>query len=55
VFVLPGEPGYPSPDAVFRVLGLTAEGDHRAYSVAEIAGHEVVNDRVGDLHFAATY
>lgn len=54
-FIRPGEEGYPSPDAEFRVLGMVAGDDKRAYSVAEIAGHEVVNDRVGDLHFAATY
>ena len=55
VFVLPGDPGYPAPDAAFRVLGMSTGEDHRAYAVTEIAGHEVVNDQIGELHFAATY
>ncbi|MBD3334630.1 MAG: DUF3179 domain-containing protein [Candidatus Eisenbacteria bacterium] len=54
-FIAPGEEEYPSPDAAVRVLGMTAGDDARAYPVTDIAGHEVVNDRVGDLHFAATY
>ena len=53
-FIRPGEEGYPEP-ATFRVLGMIAGEDMRAYPVTEIAGHEVVNDRISDLHFAATY
>jgi len=54
-FLEPGDPGYPPPDATFRVLGTTAGDDPRAYAVTDINMREVVNDRVGDLHFAATY
>ena len=37
------------------VIGLTIDGDSRAYSVAYLSGHEVVNDVVGGKPVAVTW
>ncbi|MBD3221425.1 DUF3179 domain-containing protein [bacterium] len=41
------------PDVL--VLGVAHEGEAAAYAVLDLIGHEVVNDRLGDAAFAATY
>jgi hypothetical protein len=52
----PGEPGYPAGPGLFLVVGAVFPGgDARAYSIPAIYLHEVVNDRSGDLAFAAVY
>ena len=38
-----------------RVLGLSINGDHRAYSVPALSSHEVVNDVVGGVPVAVTW
>jgi hypothetical protein len=38
-----------------RVLGVVINGQARAYPVPILNYHEIVNDRIGDQHFAVTY
>ena len=38
-----------------QVLGLSINGEHRAYSVRMLSRHEVVNDVVGGLPVAVTW
>ena len=38
-----------------QVLGLSINGDHRAYSVRMLSRHEVVNDIVGGTPVAVTW
>ncbi len=37
------------------VLGVALDGDAHAYSLNLLNQHEVVNDRIGELHFAAVW
>ena len=37
------------------VLGVTIAGEAHAYSLNLLNSHEVVNDRIGDLEFAAVW
>ena len=37
------------------VIGLSAGGEHRAYSTAFLSGHEIVNDTVGGAPVAVTW
>ncbi|MBQ75918.1 MAG: hypothetical protein CMQ20_12975 [Gammaproteobacteria bacterium] len=37
------------------VLGIVVEGQARAYSLNLLNNHEVVNDQIGDLPFAAVW
>ena len=54
-FSLPGDEDYPLDDALFLVLGVTVAGEHRAYRIAQLSSHEVVDDIAGETAFAATY
>ncbi len=38
-----------------RVIGVSINGDHRAYSTAQLSSHEVVNDTVGGLPIVVTW
>lgn len=38
-----------------RVIGVTIDGQSRAYPIALLNWHEAVNDRLGDTPFAVTY
>lgn len=38
-----------------RVVGVTLTGQARAYPIAILNWHEIVNDRIGDQRFAVTY
>jgi hypothetical protein len=38
-----------------QVIGLSINGDHRAYSTAHLNSHEVVNDTVGGVPVAVTW
>ena len=38
-----------------RVLGISINGDSRAYPIAYMSAHEIVNDRVGGQLIAATW
>ncbi len=37
------------------VLGLSINGDHRAYSLPFLSSHEIVNDTVGGVPVAVTW
>lgn len=37
------------------VFGVVIDGEARAYSLTLLNSHEVVNDRIGDEHFAAVW
>ena len=37
------------------VIGLSIDGDHRAYSVPHLSRHEIVNDVVGGVPVAVTW
>ena len=54
-FSLPGDEDYPPDDAPFLVLGVTVAGEHRAYRIAQLSSHEVVDDIADETAFAATY
>lgn len=45
--------GYLEPED--RVVGITLNGEARAYPVAILNWHEIVNDEIDDRHFAITY
>ena len=38
-----------------RVIGVSINGDHRAYSTAQLSSHEVVNDMVGGVPLVVTW
>ena len=38
-----------------RVIGLSVNGDHHAYSIAHLSSHEIVNDTVGGVPVAITW
>lgn len=38
-----------------RVIGVSVNGDHRAYSTAHLSSHEVVNDTVGGVPLVVTW
>ena len=38
-----------------RVIGISINDDHRAYSIAHLSGHEVVNDTIGGVPVAVTW
>ena len=42
-------------DSDEQVLGLSINGDHRAYSVPMLSRHEIVNDVVGGVPVAVTW
>lgn len=42
-----------APDEL--VLGVSINGDHRAYSTGLLSGHEIVNDTVGGRPIAVTW
>ena len=37
------------------VMGLSIDGDHRAYSIPTLSSHEIVNDTVGGKPVAVTW
>ncbi len=38
-----------------RIIGLSINGDHRAYSIGHLSSHEIVNDTVGGKPVAVTW
>ena len=53
--LLPGDPGYPSPQSDFLVIGYNHEGDKRAYPLYVMGSHEVVDEQFGQTHVAVAY
>jgi len=52
-FVIPQESDFLKPDD--RILGIVISGTPKAYPIKILNWHEIVNDTVGDFHFAVTY
>ena len=52
-FITPAEAAYLEPDD--RILGIRINGISKAYPIAVLNWHEIVNDQIGDSHFAITY
>ncbi len=50
---VPADQAVIAPDS--WVLGVVIAGQPRAYSLNLLNSHEVVNDRIGDTHFAAVW
>ena len=42
-------------DSGEQVLGVSINGDHRAYSIPMLSRHEIVNDVVGGVPIAVTW
>jgi hypothetical protein len=51
----PGDTGYPRDNSGEGVIGLSIDGDTRAYPIRLLSYHEVVNDRVGGQDVAVVY
>ena len=51
----PGEPGYPDRNSSFLILGTRLEEDARAYPLAVMAIHEIVDEDFDDLYVAVAY
>ena len=54
-FIEPGDSGYPGPDETFSVLGITFDGESRAYALSDLVGHEVADDQFDTTFVAAAY
>ena len=50
-----GDPGYPSDDAGFLVMGVNLNGHVRAYRLTVMSHHEVVDEQFGDSFIAVAY
>ena len=50
---VPDAQAWMEPDE--QVLGLSINGDHRAYSIRMLSRHEIVNDVVGGVPVAVTW
>jgi hypothetical protein len=55
IFLSPEDEGYPDKNDPTLVLGFTYQGVSRAYALPILISHEVVNDRIRNTHFSATY
>ena len=51
----PGDPGYPSDEADFLVIGTRINSDERAYPLSVLSRHENANEQFGDTHVAVAY
>jgi hypothetical protein len=54
-FLSPGDAGYPAPSETFEVLGVTIEGESRAYPLQTLLSHEVADDIIGTSRIAPAY
>ena len=54
VFATPAE-ALAQMDQAERVIGVSINGDHRAYSLNMLSRHEIVNDTVGGKPIAVTW
>ena len=55
VMAVPGDSAYPSDGSTSRVMGVDLNGAIRAYSLAVMSRHEVVNEVFGEAHVAVAY
>ena len=54
VFASPGDPDYPESNQD-AVIGLTLNGENRAYRIADLLGHEVADDYISPSYIAVTF
>jgi len=54
-FISFGDPGFPDENETYLVLGYTQDNDARAYPIADMSRHEVVNDIYGSTHLTVAY
>ena len=55
IMAAPGDRDYPSDGVTARVMGVNLRGSVRAYSLAVMSRHEVVNEVFGEAHLAVAY
>ena len=55
VMAVPGDPAYPSDGSTALVMGVDLNGATRAYSLAVMSRHEIVNEVFGEAHVAVAY
>lgn len=53
-FYSPGDKDYPKNTDTFMILGVSIDGDSRAYPMVILSRHEVINDVFGDEPVAVT-
>lgn len=59
--IWPGESGYPADTDTNSIIGVSINGEERAYPLAALASmkdftlHEVINDTVGGVQVAILY
>jgi hypothetical protein len=51
----PGDPGYPASDESMRVIGTSLNGSVRAYPLHILAGHEIADEKFGNIYVAVGY
>lgn len=51
----PNDLGYPSTNEYFPVIGVSIDGDTRAYNIREMTRNEVADEYVGGVPLAVTY
>ena len=54
-FLAPGDDEYPDVSNDWLVLGTTIAEESRAYRISDLSRHEVVDDHINTVYFAATY
>jgi hypothetical protein len=51
----PGEPGYPDPDDNRIVIGISLNGESRAYPLEVLTRHEIADEKFDITHVAIGY
>ncbi len=54
-FISFSDPDFPDANETYLVLGYTQDNDTRAYPIADMSRHEVVNDIYGSTHLTVAY
>ncbi len=54
-FVLPGQPGYPTPGGNFLIIGADINDIQRAYPISVLTRHEVVDEQFDSTYVAVAY
>lgn len=54
-FIHSGISSFPGADETFLVMGVSINGDNRAYPIDVMSRHEVVTEKFGDAHLAVAY
>lgn len=54
-FLEEGDAGYPDQNNTTSIMGVAIDDQFHAYAIHDLLDKEVVNDRIGDAYFSATY